>query len=75
MSNEKVKDYMSANVTSVNTDDPIAYALHLMSIYHFRHILILDDENKPTGVISFRSVVRYIEKNFTPNGSNGNNKD
>ena len=73
MSNEKVKDYMSANVTSVEAGDTIAHALHLMSIHHFRHILIVDDENKPTGVISFRSVVHYIEENFAPNGSSSKN--
>ena len=66
MSTEKVRDYMTANVTTLTADATIAQALHLMSIHQFRHIPILDDEGKPEGVISVRSVVHYIEKNFAP---------
>jgi CBS domain-containing protein len=56
---------MTANVTTVKPNTTIAYALHLMSIHHFRHLPIVDDQGKPQGVISFRSVVHYIERNFT----------
>ena len=63
---------MTSQVTTLKADASIAYALHLMSIYQFRHIPIVDDDGKPQGVISFRSVVHYIEENFAPaNGSNG----
>jgi CBS domain-containing protein len=65
MSREKVRDYMTADVTTVKSNTTIAYALHLMSIHHFRHLPIVDDQGKPQGVISFRSVVHYIEQNFT----------
>lgn len=71
LSQEKVKDYMTSNVTTLKADASIANALHLMSIHHFRHIPIVDDAGKPEGVVSFRSVVHYIEENFAPNGSNG----
>jgi 2-oxoglutarate ferredoxin oxidoreductase subunit beta len=65
MSREKVRDYMTTKVTTVKASSTIAYALHLMSIHHFRHLPIVDDQGKPQGVISFRSVVRYIEQNFS----------
>jgi hypothetical protein len=26
--------------------------------------MIVDDEGRPTGVLSFRAVVRYLEQNF-----------
>lgn len=72
LSKEKVKDYMTSQVTTVKANTSIAYALHLMSIHHFRHLPIVDDEGRPQGVISFRSVVHYIEENFTnQNGQNG----
>ncbi len=74
MSQKKVKDYMTASVTTLKADASIAQALHLMSIHHFRHIPIVDEEGKPDGVISFRSVVHYIEENFAPNGKNGQNR-
>jgi CBS domain-containing protein len=65
MSLAKVKDYMTTKVTTVKSTTTIAYALHIMSIHHFRHLPIVDDQGRPQGVISFRSVVRYIEQNFT----------
>jgi len=68
---EKVKDFMTSQVTTVTADDTIAHALHLMSIYQFRHLPIIDDDGKPEGVISFRSVVHYIKENFITPGSNG----
>jgi predicted transcriptional regulator len=66
----KVRDYMTTNVTTIKADTTIAYALHLMSIHHFRHVPIVDDEGRPTGVISFRSVVHYLRENFPANGQN-----
>jgi 2-oxoglutarate ferredoxin oxidoreductase subunit beta len=71
MSAYKVGDFMTSKVSTLKASDSIARALHLMAIYHFRHIPIVDNENRLEGVISFRSVVRYIEENFGPNG-NGN---
>ena len=64
LSQAKVKDYMTSNVTTLKADAKIAHALHLMSIHHFRHVMIVDDEGKPTGVLSFRAVVRYLEESF-----------
>jgi 2-oxoglutarate ferredoxin oxidoreductase subunit beta len=67
LSAERVRDYMTVNVTTLKANATIAQALHLMSIHHFRHIPIVDDEGRPEGVISTRSVVHYIEENFAPN--------
>jgi 2-oxoglutarate ferredoxin oxidoreductase subunit beta len=66
MEQYQVKDFMTPNVSTLKATDTIANALHLMSIHRFRHIPLIDDEGKPEGVISFRSVVHYIEGNFTP---------
>lgn len=64
MTNLKVKDYMTPRVTSFKANTSIAYALHLMSLHQFRHVLIVDDEGKPDGVLSFRAVVHYLGANF-----------
>lgn len=73
LSQEKVKDYMTSDVTTLKADTSIAQALHLMSIHGFRHIPIVDDKGRPEGVISIRSVVRYLEEHFSTaqNGRNG----
>ncbi|MCK6628897.1 MAG: CBS domain-containing protein [Anaerolineae bacterium] len=59
-----VKDYMTTRVTTLKADTPISHALHLMSIHKFRHVMIVDDQGRPTGALSFRAVVRYIEESF-----------
>jgi CBS domain-containing protein len=64
LSQARVKDYMTSRVTTLKGDAKIAHALHLMSIHRFRHVMIVDDEGKPTGVLSFRAVVRYLEESF-----------
>lgn len=58
---EKVKDYMTSPVTTLKPGTTIAYALHLMSIHKFRHVLLVDEAGQPDGVLSFRAVVRYLE--------------
>jgi 2-oxoglutarate ferredoxin oxidoreductase subunit beta len=62
---KKVKDYMTSSVTTLKYDATIAQALHLMVIHHSRHIPIVDDENKPEGIISIRSIVHYLGENFS----------
>ncbi|MBE7470100.1 MAG: hypothetical protein DPW09_34605 [Anaerolineae bacterium] len=64
LSQVNVKDYMTSRVTTLKADAKIAHALHLMSIHKFRHVMIIDDEGRPTGALSFRAIVRYIEESF-----------
>lgn len=65
-----VKDYMTSRVTTLKPQAKIAHALHLMSIHRFRHVMIVDDEGRPTGVLSFRAVVSYIEQSFLNTSKN-----
>ncbi len=62
-----VKDFMTTNVTALKEDDTLAQAIHLMSIHKFRHILLVDDDNRPVGVLSSRRVAHYIQDNFAEN--------
>ena len=59
-----VGQYMTPNPVAVRADLPIAHALHLMSVYNFRHLPLVDDDNRPTGIISFRDVVRHLHGTF-----------
>jgi 2-oxoglutarate ferredoxin oxidoreductase subunit beta len=62
LSSAEIGDFMTSNPSTLKGDQPIANALHLMSLHHFRHVPIVDDDNKPVGIISFRDVVNFIEK-------------
>jgi 2-oxoglutarate ferredoxin oxidoreductase subunit beta len=60
----EVKDYMTPRVSTLRPETTIAYALHFMALHNFRHVLIVDAEGKPDGVLSFRAVVRYLKEAF-----------
>jgi 2-oxoglutarate ferredoxin oxidoreductase subunit beta len=59
-----VSDFMTPNPDVLRADTPIAHALHLMSVHHYRHVPIVDDKGMAQGIISFRDVVSYIETYF-----------
>jgi 2-oxoglutarate ferredoxin oxidoreductase subunit beta len=70
LSQARVKDFMTSRVTTLKADAKLAHALHLMSIHKFRHVIIVNDQGKPSGVLSFRAVVRYIEEKFLAESEN-----
>jgi 2-oxoglutarate ferredoxin oxidoreductase subunit beta len=59
-----VGDFMTLNPDTLNASAPIAHALHLMSLHHYRHVPIVNDEGAALDIISFRDVVHYIETYF-----------
>ena len=61
-----VESLMTSRPTALNTDTAIQHALHLMSIHGFRHVPLVNEADKPVGVVSFRDIVGFIERNFTP---------
>ena len=60
----QIGDFMTPNPSTVKGDQPIAAALHLMSLHMFRHVPIVDDAHHPIGVISFRDVGHFIDSYF-----------
>ncbi|MCA9976123.1 MAG: CBS domain-containing protein, partial [Anaerolineales bacterium] len=63
----KISEYMTPNPITMKRDMPIAQALNLMSVHGFRHIPLVDNENRAEGVISFRDVVHYLHGNLANN--------
>jgi CBS domain-containing protein len=60
----KLSDYMTGSPVTLPETAPIAHALSLMSNYGFRHLPIVDEGRVPIGVISFRDVVRFMQRLF-----------
>jgi CBS domain-containing protein len=56
-----VSEFMTANPSSLSIKHTIAYALNLMADGGYRHIPIIDDQNRPTGIISVRDIIRYMD--------------
>lgn len=55
-----VADLMTRDPECLTLDDRIVYALNKMSVGGFRHIPLVDEEHRPTGVVAMRNIVDYI---------------
>jgi CBS domain-containing protein len=55
-----VTDFMTVKPEVITREDSIAYALHAMDVGGYRHLPIVDDHGRPTGVISVRDILRFL---------------
>ncbi len=53
----KVGDVAKKNIITIHYRDPISKAAHLMRKHKIRHLVVVDDQNKPIGVVSIRDIV------------------
>jgi CBS domain-containing protein len=60
-----IESLMTSRPIALPLRATVAHALHLMSIHGFRHIPLVDEENRPVGFISFRDIVRYLGDRYT----------
>ena len=57
---ESVSKFMSPSPQSLRADAKIAFAVHKMDVGHFRHVPIVDDQERAVGVISVREILSYL---------------
>jgi CBS domain-containing protein len=57
-------NFMTRSPETITGRDSIAYALHAMDIGGYRHIPIVSDSRKPTGIISVRDILRFLCARF-----------
>ncbi len=55
-----VRQFMTSPVEAVRASDSLAYVLNKMSIGGYRHVPIVDDAGHVSGVISVRTILRYL---------------
>ena len=60
-----VEDFMSPAPESSKAEHPLAYALHRMIISDIRYLPIVDEDDRPEGIISSRDVIAYMYKRFS----------
>jgi CBS domain-containing protein len=60
----RVGDVMQRDPIRLQKSDPIVYALHDMQVEGYRHVPIVDAEDRPVSVVSIKDVVRYILSHF-----------
>jgi len=59
-----LQDVMTPNPETLSVRSAVAYALNKMSVGGFRHIPVVDDEQRPAFVVSVRDVVQFLVEYF-----------
>lgn len=55
-----VSEFMTPAPVTISGKDSIAYALQAMDLGGYRHMPIVDEQNRPTGIISIRDILRFL---------------
>ena len=64
ISKVKVEEVMTPNPAALQPDDMIAYALNYMDVGGYRHVPIVDEKERPLGVLSVKNIVEYLTDYF-----------
>lgn len=57
-------EIMVKNPTIVHSDDTIGTAIRRMHDGHYRHLPIVDDEQRALAVVSVRNIMRFVVEHF-----------
>lgn len=63
--NMKVTDAMTEDPISLRKEDAIVYVMHNMQLGGYRHVPIVDEDDRPVSVVSIKDVVRFVLSHFT----------
>ena len=59
-----VKEFMIADPQTANPEDSLNTAILYMAEGNYRHVPIIDTENRPVGMVSIRDVISYLVEEF-----------
>ena len=57
-------EVMTENPASVHINEPIRNAIRTMEEGGYRHLPVVDENNRPVGVLSAKRIVRYLVEHF-----------
>jgi CBS domain-containing protein len=60
-----VSAYMTKDPVHLPADSSVAFALNKMVVEGFRHIPLVDEEGRPSGVVSMRELIEYLSGFFS----------
>ena len=64
LAQSNVGDFMSQAPESSKPDHPLGYALQRMVISDIRYLPIVDNSDRPAGIVSSRDIIAYMAKQF-----------
>ena len=59
LADHPISEFMTPNPEMLSVEDRIAFALNKMAGGGYRHVPIVDEEGRVTGIISVRDILRY----------------
>jgi CBS domain-containing protein len=59
-----VAECMTADPVAVQPKDSVQTAIHRMEAGGYRHLPVVDERNRPVGILSARRVVHYLVEHF-----------
>lgn len=59
-----VAELMTPDPECLTADNELVYALNQMSVGGYRHVPLIDDAGRPTGVVSMRDIINYLAALF-----------
>jgi len=62
---QPVDDFMTKDPEVLHEKDPILYAINRMNIGGYRHIPLLDDYDRPLGIISVKDLITFVAEQFS----------
>jgi len=60
-----VSQLMTVDPVTLPVDASVAFALNKMLIEGFRHIPLVDDQNRPIAIVSMRDLIDYLSNFFS----------
>jgi CBS domain-containing protein len=60
LSRSKISDFMTPDPVTLPADSAVAFALNRMVLEGFRHIPLVDDDNRPVAEVSMRNLIEYL---------------
>jgi CBS domain-containing protein len=64
LTQSKVSAFMTPNPVTLPADSAVAFALNRMVLEGFRHIPVVDDDNRPVAEVSMRNLIEYLSDFF-----------
>jgi len=61
---KKLREMMTQNPEVFQPEDSIAYVLNAMHVGGYRHVPVVDDQQRPLAVISIKDIVGFILDHF-----------
>jgi CBS domain-containing protein len=68
MAGRPISEVMTVNPATLRSRDKISFAIHRMNVGGFRHVPILDADDRLTGVISIRDILRFLTEHRAARG-------